>query len=93
MVAAGLAAAQVKYGVQLGCQTQQRRVPPRTHSALLVGALAALLTFTIASEHAAERPTVHGPGSFIPALLDEVAGFDPTCLPSYVERVTLSPVS
>ena len=93
MVAAGLAAAQVKYGIQLGCQTQQRRVPPRTHSALLVGALAALLTFTIASERAAERPTVHGPGSFIPALVDEVAGFDPTCLPSYVERVTLSPVS
>lgn len=93
MVAAGLAAAQAKYGVRLGCQTQQRIVPPRTHSALLVGALAALLTFTIASERAAELPTVHGPGSFIPALVDEVASFDPTCLPSYVERVTLSAVS
>lgn len=30
----------------------------------------------IASELAAERPDVRGPGSFIPALIDEIANLD-----------------
>lgn len=32
---------------------------------------------TIASELAAERPDVKGPGSFIPALIDELANLTP----------------
>lgn len=35
-----------------------------------------LLTMNIASELAAERPDVRGPGSFIPALIDEIANLD-----------------
>lgn len=88
IVAAGLAAAQKKFNVRLGNQTQQRLSPPRLHRELMVGALAGLLTFTIASERAAALPSVRGPGTFIPALLDEVASFDPACLASYVERIS-----
>lgn len=44
---------------------------------LFTGALAALLSMTIASEKAAERSDVKGPGSFIPALIDEIASVEP----------------
>ncbi|EPQ30354.1 uncharacterized protein PFL1_01880 [Pseudozyma flocculosa PF-1] len=44
---------------------------------LFVGALMALLSMTIASEQAAARPDVRGPGSFIPALIDEIASISP----------------
>ncbi|SPO25353.1 related to thiamine-phosphate diphosphorylase / hydroxyethylthiazole kinase [Ustilago trichophora] len=40
---------------------------------LLVGALTGLLAMTIASEKAAVREDVKGPGTFIPALQDELA--------------------
>lgn len=40
---------------------------------LLVGALTGLLAMTIASEKAAVRSDVKGPGTFIPALQDELA--------------------
>ncbi|CDU22790.1 related to thiamine-phosphate diphosphorylase / hydroxyethylthiazole kinase [Sporisorium scitamineum] len=40
---------------------------------LLVGALTGLLAMTIASEKAAQRDDVKGPGTFIPALQDELA--------------------
>ncbi|EST05578.1 Thiamine phosphate synthase [Kalmanozyma brasiliensis GHG001] len=40
---------------------------------LLVGALTGLLAMTIASEKAAVRDDVRGPGTFIPALQDELA--------------------
>ncbi|TKY85725.1 hypothetical protein EX895_005265 [Sporisorium graminicola] len=40
---------------------------------LLVGALTGLLAMTIASEKAAKRDDVKGPGTFIPALQDELA--------------------
>ncbi|SNX84325.1 related to thiamine-phosphate diphosphorylase / hydroxyethylthiazole kinase [Melanopsichium pennsylvanicum] len=40
---------------------------------LLVGALTGLLAMTIASEKAALRDDVKGPGTFIPALQDELA--------------------
>ncbi|KAJ1033026.1 hypothetical protein NDA16_000305 [Ustilago loliicola] len=40
---------------------------------LLVGALTGLLAMTIASEKAAVRDDVKGPGTFIPALQDELA--------------------
>lgn len=40
---------------------------------LFTAALMALLAMTIASEKAAVRSDVHGPGTFIPALIDEVA--------------------
>ncbi|PWN46546.1 HK-domain-containing protein, partial [Violaceomyces palustris] len=46
-------------------------------SDLLSGALLGLLTMTIASEMAAERDDVKGPGSFIPALIDEIARISP----------------
>jgi thiamine-phosphate diphosphorylase/hydroxyethylthiazole kinase len=35
---------------------------------------------TIASEVAAERPDVKGPGTFIPALIDELAALSPQTL-------------
>ncbi|CAO1631954.1 unnamed protein product [Sympodiomycopsis kandeliae] len=47
------------------------------HHQLLLGALIGLLTMTIASEKAAERQDVKGPGSFIPALIDEIANLTP----------------
>lgn len=43
------------------------------HSDLFVGAVLGLLSMTIASEKAAARADVRGPGSFIPALIDEIA--------------------
>lgn len=44
---------------------------------LLVGALMGLLAMTIASEKAAERADVRGPGTFIAALQDELASISP----------------
>ena len=38
----------------------------------LIATLAALLVFEIAAEMAAEREDVRGPGSFVPALIDEL---------------------
>lgn len=49
-------------------------------SDLLIGALTGVLAMTIASEVAAERVDVKGPGSFIPALIDEVAAITPEVL-------------
>ncbi|KAE8222686.1 hypothetical protein CF319_g4148 [Tilletia indica] len=45
-------------------------------SDLFAGALTGLLTMTIASELAAARPEVRGPGTFLPALLDEISLMD-----------------
>ena len=56
----------------------------------MIGALAGLLTYTIAAERAAALPSVRGPGSFIPALLDEVASFDPASLELYKDRLTFA---
>ncbi|CEH15318.1 hydroxyethylthiazole kinase [Ceraceosorus bombacis] len=44
---------------------------------LLAGALFGILSMTIASELAAARPEVRGPGTFIPALLDELSLMTP----------------
>lgn len=38
----------------------------------ILAVLAGLLMFEIAAERAAQQPFVRGPGSFIPALLDEL---------------------
>lgn len=57
---------------------------------LLVAALTALLAMTIASEKAAARPDVSGPGSFIPALIDEIAAVSPADLTA-MAKVTLVP--
>ncbi|KAJ7925265.1 thiamine biosynthetic bifunctional enzyme Thi4 [Mycena leptocephala] len=43
----------------------------------LSAAVGAVLTLTIASELAAKREDVHGIGSFLPALIDEVAALRP----------------
>ncbi|KAJ7045477.1 thiamine biosynthetic bifunctional enzyme Thi4 [Mycena alexandri] len=43
----------------------------------LSAAVGAVLTLTIASEFAAKREDVHGMGTFLPALLDEVAALRP----------------
>ena len=40
---------------------------------ILLGAIAGLLIFEIASEKAAESPNVHGPGTFVPAFIDALA--------------------
>ncbi len=39
----------------------------------LMAAVAALMLFEIAGERAARRPEVRGPGTFVPALIDELA--------------------
>jgi len=39
---------------------------------MLIGAIGGVLAVTIASELAATRPDVHGSGSFLPALIDEL---------------------
>ena len=44
---------------------------------LFIGALMGVLSMNIASELAAERPDVKGPGTFIPALIDELAAITP----------------
>lgn len=44
---------------------------------LFIGALMGVLSMNIASELAAERPDVRGPGTFIPALIDELAAMTP----------------
>ncbi|WFD19394.1 hypothetical protein MCAP1_001624 [Malassezia caprae] len=85
IVAAGLAAAMAHYGLELGDAQAQRVHPPRLHRELLVGALMGLLVFTVAAERAAALPHVHGPGTFLPALLDEIACFDPARLSASAE--------
>lgn len=44
---------------------------------LFIGALMGVLSMNIASELAAERPEVKGPGTFIPALIDELSTITP----------------
>lgn len=87
VVAAGLASAKHVYGIELGTADVQRITPPRTHRALLIGALMGVLSFTIAAERAERTPGVRGPGSFLPALLDEIAALDPGALPEHLDRV------
>ncbi|UZJ53256.1 hypothetical protein CBS101457_002576 [Exobasidium rhododendri] len=57
---------------------------------LFIGALMGVLAMTIASEVAAERSDVKGPGSFIPALIDELAALSPQML---LERQKIEIVS
>ncbi|KAL9939722.1 hypothetical protein V8E36_001539 [Tilletia maclaganii] len=54
-----------------------RRMVDAKASDLFAGALLGLLTMTIASELAASRPEVRGPGTFLPALLDEISLMSP----------------
>jgi thiamine-phosphate diphosphorylase/hydroxyethylthiazole kinase len=44
---------------------------------VLLAAASAVLAVTIASERAAARSDVRGLGTFLPALLDEIAGLTP----------------
>lgn len=44
---------------------------------MLVAAVAGVLALTIASELAAARPEVRGPGSFLTALIDELSLLNP----------------
>lgn len=80
MLAAGMAAACNEAKVK---QEKGGDAPLRGHASMLVsadgqdvfiGAVLGLLSMTIASEKAAVREDVRGPGSFIPALIDEIAG-------------------
>lgn len=89
IVAAGLSAAQAYYHIELGDAQTQRVRPPRLHRGLLVGALTGLLAFTLASERAASLPHVRGPGTFLPALLDEIASMDPARLAAAAGRVQI----
>ncbi|KAI3625397.1 hypothetical protein CBS9595_000758 [Malassezia furfur] len=87
MVAAGLASAMHIYGVQLGSADMQRITLPRTHRELLVGALLGVFAFTVAAERAVKAPGVRGPGTFLPALLDEIASLTPATLQTYEDRI------
>ncbi|KAH9935372.1 Hydroxyethylthiazole kinase [Fomitopsis serialis] len=44
---------------------------------MLVGAVAGVLALTVASEFAAVRQDVHGSGTFLPALIDELGALTP----------------
>lgn len=55
------------------------------HVDLLVGALTGLLAMTIASEKAAARDDVKGPGTFIPALQDELAAISAADIHRYAK--------
>jgi len=44
---------------------------------MLVGAITGILALTIASEYAAAKPEVHGTGTFLPALIDELYHLTP----------------
>ncbi|WFD30186.1 hypothetical protein MSPP1_001203 [Malassezia sp. CBS 17886] len=87
LVAAGIAFAMRKNHTQLARGSTLRSAPPRMHRKLLVGALAGLLVYTIAAERAASLPSVHGPGTFVPALLDAISAFRAADAAAYVGRV------
>lgn len=89
MVAAGLASATHAYDIKLGSAGVQRMTPPRTHPKLLVGALMGVLAYTVAAERAAALPSVRGPGTFLPALLDSIASLEPSVLHEYADRVSV----
>ena len=44
---------------------------------MLLATAAATLTLTIAAQHAAGREEVRGPGTFLPALIDEITMLTP----------------
>lgn len=44
---------------------------------MLLAAVGAVLAVTVASEFAGVRPDVKGPGTFLPALIDELAALTP----------------
>ena len=72
-VAAGLAAACNRAKSQPAVSSLGNTLVAHGQVDLLVGALTGLLAMTIASEKAAQRDDVRGPGTFIPALQDELA--------------------
>jgi thiamine-phosphate diphosphorylase/hydroxyethylthiazole kinase len=45
---------------------------------MLLAAVGAVLAVTVASEYAAARPDCKGPGTFLPALIDELAALTPS---------------
>ncbi len=57
---------------------------------LLVGALTGLLGMTIASEKAARRDDVKGPGTFIAALQDELAAVSPEDIRAHAQLEIVS---
>jgi len=59
-------------GCVLGTTISAMAAAHRTGS-LLSAVVAAMLLFEIAAEVAAERPDVQGPGTFVPAFIDELA--------------------
>jgi thiamine-phosphate diphosphorylase / hydroxyethylthiazole kinase len=53
------------------------RTPGTLYSGdMFLAAISGVLAVTVASEFAAARSDVHGPGTFLPALIDELAGLD-----------------
>ncbi|CAO1630140.1 unnamed protein product [Parajaminaea phylloscopi] len=94
MLAAGMAAAcnfakeqeQSTSGYTDSSVSRSAMLVRAPHHDIFVGALVGLLSMTIASEKAAERDDVRGPGSFIPALIDEIAALTPQDL---VERAKI----
>lgn len=75
MLSAGMATAVAdhKQGQPVRKSNTSTLLVDANHDQVFLGALVGLLTLTIASEKAAERKDVQGPGSFIPALIDEIA--------------------
>ncbi|KAG6867622.1 hypothetical protein C0993_000433 [Termitomyces sp. T159_Od127] len=49
---------------------------------MLLGAVAGIMVFTIAAEMAVQREDVKGPGTFLPALIDELWNLEPSTVRS-----------
>jgi len=60
------------------------------HGDMLTGAVAAVLVLTVAAEIAAQRVDVKGPGTFLPALIDELWTLQPSTVQS-LARIELFP--
>ncbi|GLB45085.1 putative thiamine monophosphate synthase [Lyophyllum shimeji] len=60
------------------------------HGDMFLGAIAAVLVVTIAAEIAAQRVDVRGPGSFLPAFIDELWTLEPSDVQS-LARIELFP--
>lgn len=52
------------------------------HGDMLAASIAGLLAITVASEFAGERADVHGTGTFLPALIDELGRLTPEAIAS-----------
>jgi thiamine-phosphate diphosphorylase/hydroxyethylthiazole kinase len=70
----GTAVATFCAAASLTAQTESTQQEGRQYGGdMLLAACGAVLAITVASEFAAEQPEVKGPGTFLPALIDQLS--------------------